>query len=155
MSLAARQAIIALDNTKVFFQNPDTQKADLLNPDMTDSNLIALIQFLIDRGHILEFTAIRSDHHVDGYNGHNPGGKAFDCWPLGSAIAGTYLDASALKPFLADVAAFSGLYQLGLAGTAYTADNVAATGLIENFAANPCVFHDEGADHIHCGVHRA
>jgi hypothetical protein len=148
-----RQAVVA--NPNMVFR-ADSQRTDLLDITMTDSNLIALLQKLLDAGHYILITSVRSDHHDDGPNGH-AGGFGFDGWPLRSALDGDYLDATdpRFATYLADVGSFSGLYQLGLAGTAYSASNVKATGIQEGFQYDPCVFQDQGDDHVHHGVHKA
>ena len=153
MSQAAREAVV---NSKSTFFQAQSQVDDLLDQTLTDSNLIAVAQHILAGGFAFEFTAVRTDHHDDGPTGH-AGGLAFDGWPLASNAAGDYLDSTSEKfaQFLAHVAKFSGLYQLGLAGTAYSAANVTACGLPEDFAKDPCVFHDSGPDHVHIGVHPA
>lgn len=153
MSQQSRAEVV---NSKSTFFQAQSQVSDLLDQSLTDSNLIAAIQYILAGGFAFEFTAVRSDHHDDGPTGH-AGGLAFDGWPLASNAAGDYLDAASdrFKAFLAHVATFPGLYQLGLAGTAYSAANVNASWLPEDFAKDPCVFHDDGADHVHVGVHPA
>jgi hypothetical protein len=153
LSQQARDTVV---NSKATFFQAQSQVSDLENPALTDSNLIAAAQYILDGGFAFEFTAVRTDHHDDGPTGH-AGGLAFDGWPLASNAAGDYLDASdqKFKDFLVHVGKFPGLYQLGLAGTAYSAANVIASGLPEDFAKDPCVFHDGGADHVHIGVHPA
>jgi hypothetical protein len=155
VSAQARQDVVDSPNT--IFQR-QSQRDDLLNESLTDSNLIALIQHLLACGHTIGFTAIRSDHHIDGNNGHNPGGIAFDGWPLKSTTAGDWMDANdpAFRVYLQDVASFSGIWQIGLAGTADTDANRAATDLpYEAWKAPQTVFSDEGADHVHHGAYRA
>lgn len=163
MSLTARQAVVAYPHT-FFAEGPhgEIQRADLLDPTKTDSNVIALIQYLLDRGHIIGFTAIRSDHHDDSnlnptppHVGTHAGGFGVDCWPLNSPNAGDWVAADGLKPFLADAAAFPGIYQIGLAGTSDTEENREATGLPYEVPQRPDCFSDGGADHIHLGVRAA
>jgi hypothetical protein len=153
MSQQARQAVV--DSPHTIFQ-ADSQRSDLLDTTKTDSNLIALVQFLLDRGHIIGFTAVNTDHHYDGTTEHSAG-LAFDGWPMNSTTPGDWV--TDLKPYLNDVAAFPGIRNIGLAGSAYTPDNVAATGLVETqnveSASAAVVFHDDGADHVHHDVHPA
>jgi hypothetical protein len=154
MSIEARQAVVNSPNT--FFQI-ESCRTDLLDPALTDTNLIALSQHLLDAGYAFEYTMVRTGHRDDGKKGHF-GGLAFDFWPLKTATAGDWLDAGdpRFQAFLACIASFKGLYQLGLAGTADTPQNAKATGLPYNdFSADPCAFSDEGADHVHAGVHPA
>lgn len=145
MSLATRQAIV--DSPLTFFQR-DSQRSDLIDPGVTQTGLIALILFLLEKGWALEFTAIKSDHGDDSALGehchHN--GYCADLWPLASLTAGDYLDASdgRFQQFLRDCAAAVDLYQIGLAGSADTAEN--------RNAAGATVFEDDGADHVHLGA---
>lgn len=143
MSIQARQSLVASGH--LVFQD-GTQKGDLLNPNTTQTELIAaLIYLTIHCGHYIEITAVRSDHHDDGPHGH-AGGYAADCWPLDSAAAGDYMDATAegFADFLEDAAKMPFYYQIGLAGEANTAANLAAAG--------PGAFVDMGADHVHLGT---
>jgi hypothetical protein len=145
MSQAARDALIASPLT--FFQD-DTQRADLDDVDTTQTGLIALLSELVAKGHALEFTAVKTDHHDDSALGEHChfNGYCADLWPLASATAGDYLDAGdpRFQAFLRDVAASRYLYQVGLAGTAWTSANAVAAG--------GTVFHDDGADHVHLGA---
>lgn len=148
MSIAARKALVASPNT--IFQR-DSQRSDLLDPTKTQTELIAALRFLIGAGHIIEFTAIRSDHHDD--SGLNPTGVgthargwAADCWPLASTSPGDYVDAGDARfaAFLQDCAKMPFLFQIGLGGSADTSANQAASG-------DTC-FSDNGGDHIHLGT---
>ena len=140
MSQQARDALV----TKLIFQR-DSQRNDLLSPLVTQTELIAFLTELVAKGHFLEITAVKSDHHNDGPRGH-AGGRAADCWPLASFTAGDYLDADDARfaAFLRDVAASTWLYQVGLAGSADTAENRAAAGAT--------CFSDSGGDHVHLGA---
>jgi hypothetical protein len=145
MSIEARKALV--DHPHTFFQ-AQSQRDDLLDPNKTRTELIALLTDLVNAGHIIEFTAIKSDHHDDSDLGEHChfNGYCADCWPLASASAGDYLDASdeRFAAFLRDAAHSQWLYQIGLAGSAYTERNVAAAG--------PSAFHDDGGDHVHLGA---
>lgn len=143
MSTAARQQLVA----KSFFQ-ADSQKSDLMDTSLTTTQLIALLLDVVNAGFILEFTAVRTDHSDDsglGFHCHAHGFCA-DLWPLASPIAGDYLDASdpRFQRFLEAAAKSRWLYQIGLAGSAWTTANAAAAG--------PTVFKDDGADHVHLGA---
>jgi len=146
MSQQARQALVDSPNT--IFQH-DSQRSDLLNESLTQTDLIALLtEICITRGYPVEFTAVRSDHRNDsclGLHSHADG-YAADCWPLDSRTAGAYLDAGdpRFQAFLHDLSLSPWLWQIGLAGSADTAQNKAAGG--------PSVFSDEGADHVHLGA---
>jgi len=143
MSLEARHALVNSPNT--IFQH-DSQRADLLDPSKTNTNLIQLLTDLVAKNHIIEFTAIRSDHHDDSYLGKHchAYGDAVDCWPLRSTTPGDYKDASDLAGFCHDAAIDPAEYQEGLGGSASTHANAVACG--RGF------FQDNGADHIHLGA---
>jgi hypothetical protein len=145
MSLEARQALV--DSPQTFFQ-ADSQRSDLLNPNLTQTVLIALLGELVAKGWNLEFTAIKSDHHDDSALGEHChfNGYCADLWPLASQTAGDYLAAtdSRFAQFLRDVADAAYLYEVGLADTAWTIPNSSAAG--------DKVFHDSGADHVHLGA---
>ncbi len=143
MSIAARQSLVT--SGKLVFQHA-SQKSDLLDPALTVTELIAAMLYLTSsRGWHIEVTAVRTDHHDDGPNWH-AGGKAFDGWPLASSTPQDYLDASdpRFQHYLVDCADVPYLYQIGLAGTADTAENRGCAG--------PTVFEDSGGDHVHLGV---
>lgn len=97
MSLQARQDLV----NKLVFQR-DSEKSDLMDPNMTQTTLIALLLDLVNKGHHIEITAIRTDHSDDSSLGlhchHN--GYCADLWPLGSTAPGDYLDAS--NPYFQD-----------------------------------------------------
>lgn len=145
MSIEARTRLISSPNT--FFQHV-SQKIDLASVEKTNTDLIALLLELIGKGHILEFTAIKSDHRNDSALGTHChfNGYCADLWPLATHADGDYLDAGdpRFAAFLADVARSQYLYQVGLAGSAWTSTNAVAAG--------DTVFHDSGPDHIHLGA---
>ncbi len=158
VSPATRLKVVNSPLTKL----SDSQRSDLLDEGKTDSNLVALLEYLIDRGHAIGVTACVSDHHDDSalnptppHVGTHAGGFAVDCWPLNTATAGDWVPADGLKPFLADAAAFPGIYQIGLAGTADTEANREATGLPYEVPERPDCFSDSGDDHLHLGVRPA
>src|SRR5580704_16792274 len=92
MSQEARDVLVASPHT--FFQ-ADSQRTDLENEVITQTGLIALLTELLEKGHILEFTAVKTDHHDDSNLGLHChfNGYCADLWPLASATAGDYLDA--------------------------------------------------------------
>ena len=145
MSIEARDALVASPNT--FFQRT-SQKVDLASVEITKTDLIALLGELVAKGHIIEFTAIKSDHHDDSALGEHChfNGYCADLWPLASRAQGDYLDAEdpRFQAFLRDVSASRWLYQVGLAGSAWISQNAVAAG--DN------VFRDDGEDHIHLGA---
>lgn len=142
MSIAARKHLC----DRLIFQR-DSERADLMDPARTHTELIALLIEILDKGFHLEITAVRADHHDDSGLGRHThaNGEAVDCWPLITNTAGHYLDAEAplFQDFLEAAAASPWLYQIGLAGTAWTPANAAAAGA--------SAFHDTGADHVHIG----
>lgn len=145
MSLEARRALVNSPHT--IFQAL-SQRADLLDQNVTQTGLIALLSDLVAKGHIIEFTAVKSDHHNDsglGLHCHFNGYCA-DCWPLASATPGDYLDANdpRFTAFCHDAGIDLNEYQEGLAGSAYTHANVTAAG--------SGVFQDDGGDHVHLGA---
>jgi hypothetical protein len=148
MSIAARAELC----TRLMFQR-DSQKEDLMNPAMTNTALIAGLLELTNNFEIV-ITAVRSDHHDDGPYGH-AGGFAADLWVNDSANPTDYADAGSLtmQRFLRNVGQSEWVWQVGLAGSADTPENRAATGLpYESWNAPKTVFSDDGADHIHFGV---
>jgi hypothetical protein len=144
MSIEARRALVNHPHT--FFQ-AQSQRDDLLDPSITQTGLIALLTDLVNKGHIIEFTAVKSDHHNDSGLGLHChwNGYCADCWPLASAKAGDYLEAGdpRFTKFCHDAGFDPYEYQEGLAGSAYTHANVIAAG--------SGVFRDNGGDHIHLG----
>jgi hypothetical protein len=153
MSVEARQKLV--NSKSVFFQN-NSQKSDLLDVHCVRTEIIALALELIAKGNILEFTAVKSDHHDDSYLGPfcHFNGAAFDCWPLVSHRAGDYADAISpqMQKFIRDVMASQWTAQCGLAGTADCQELIAAAGFI-TYPATGRLFPDDGADHIHVGAH--
>lgn len=140
-----RKALLLHPHT--FFQSA-SQWQDLLDAGKTQTWLIALLTDIVNKGHIIEFTAVKSDHHNDsGLGTHcHFNGWCVDCWPLASATPGDYLDASDARftKFCHDAGFDPHEYQEGLAGSAYTHDNVVAAG--------SGVFQDDGGDHVHLGA---
>lgn len=162
MSTPTREALVA----KLFFKDEHdgtatpTFRKDLLMEwtptEGTDSGLIALLLDLVNAGHYFEVTMVRTGHHNDGPNGHNPGGRGVDGWFLNGPTQGDWMDAS--SPHFADaletLAASPWRFQVGLAGTSWTPANLAAIGgqvALDTGAA----FQDTGADHVHAGSVKA
>lgn len=148
MSQAVRESVVA----KLIFQN-ESQRTDLLNESLTQTELIALLEYLTNKGHHLEITAVLTDHHDDSGLNPNPPhvgthahGWAIDCWPLNTPTPGDYVDSSTheFRQFLIDAAQGPCLYQIGLTEDAYTTININAAG--------PTVFEDDGGSHCHLGV---
>jgi hypothetical protein len=144
MSIEARVALCR----RLHFQDM-SQRSDLLDPDLTNTQLVALLTDLLNHGCKIVITAVRSDHHDDSGLGKfcHANGYCADVWPLASDNATDYLDAGdpRFAAFLADAASFGALHQIGLAGSAWNKSNTIAAG--------PSVFADDGDDHVHLGVH--
>jgi len=142
MSIEARQQLC----NRLIFQD-DTQRADLMDPSKTQTNLIALLLDL-SQTFPIEITAVRSDHHDDSALGLNchANGYAVDCWPLQTNQPGNYYDAENphFLDFLTVAAQSPWCYQIGLAGSAQTDAAVKAS--------KGKSFMDDGADHIHLGA---
>lgn len=147
--MQARQALV--DSPRTILK--PSQRADFLDIHKTNTNLVAFVLEMIGKGHVMQFTAVRSDHHDDSalspapHAGTHAGGYACDCWPLSSSRANSWLVSSspAFQEFLRDAAASPWLKQIGLAGT--------AVNYLNELAAGHTVFVDSGQDHIHFGVH--
>lgn len=141
MSLEARQSLC----TKLVFQDEHngtaqpTQRADIMDPATTSTNLIAL---LIDcvKYSAIEITAVRSDHHDDGPHGH-AGGFAADGWYI-VGLPGTFIDNVSVGCEQAVKSPWC--RQLGLAGEAWS-------DAPRSLQDNAKVFEDSGADHVHFG----
>lgn len=142
MSLQKRQEVV----DRLFFQD-EGSKSDLLDPNLTNTNLIAMLDHLHVMGFFMEVTAVRSDHHPDGYLGKHShqAGNAIDLWPLKNREAGNYLDENSrdFQLFLHYAQADNLCFQVGLGGSANNAHNVAILG--------PKGFIDNGSDHVHLG----
>jgi hypothetical protein len=138
MSLEMRESLVS----RLFFQDAES-KSDLLNPDLTSTNLIQILIDLVNLGHFIEITAVRTDHHPDGYLGihSHQAGRAVDCWPLNSPTPGDYCDD--LTSFLNDLRKVPGIAQVGLGGSAYSVSNMFKLGSLG--------FRDDGQDHVHIG----
>ena len=149
MSQQTREWVINHPHT--FFQ-AQSQRDDILNQNGLRTQAVAHIQYLLEHGFIIEFTAIWSDHHNDlALNatppncGTHEGRWAYDCWPLASPSPGDYLDPAdpRFQAFLEAGAQAPFYMQCGLGGSAYTPQNIVAAG--------SKVFEDDGADHVHFG----
>lgn len=142
MSTQARQELCS----RLVFQD-DTQQSDLMDPNKTQTELIALL-LDVTNNCPWEVTAVRTDHSDDSGLGEHShaNGYCLDGWPLHSKTAGDYMDSNepAFQVALGRARQSSWLYQIGLAGTAWTPENEAAAG--------STVFHDDGADHVHLGA---
>jgi hypothetical protein len=152
MSLQTRAAIAT--SPHILYRTPQ-QRDDIVSVRGVRTQLVAFLQYLVQNRLCIEVTALMSVHHNDlslnpfaPHCGTHAGGWAVDCWPLTRPEFGAYLDAQdkRFSYFLEVARAAPWLYQIGLAGSAYTPENIAAAGSL--------VFADEGADHIHFGVHQ-
>jgi len=146
MSLETRQWVV--NHPHAHFFNKAPNHADILNENKTQTNLIEMIVNLLNKNHIIYFTAINSDHHDDSSKGlhshHN--GYAFDCWPMRTDKPEDYfdVDSEGFLKFLHDASTHMYYYQIGLTPDCHTKAAIAVSG-------NNC-FEDDGASHIHIGV---
>ena len=141
MSIQARQELCS----RLVFQD-DSQQADLMDPSVTETSLIALM-LDVTNGCAWECTAVKSDHRDDrdlGPHCHY-NGFGFDGWPLKSKNAGDYMDPSTpeFEVALGRARQSKWLNEIGLAGS--------AVSYVDIIAAGPDYFQDSGADHIHLG----
>lgn len=150
MSSQVREQIA--ESPHIIFRS-EQQRDDIVNLRGVQTQIIALLQHLVDKGAIIEVTALKSDHRDDTernpvppHIGTHASGWAIDCWPLARVEQGAYLDAEdeQFQHFLELVSGAPWLHQIGLAGTAWNPLNVAAAG--------ETVFQDEGDDHVHIGT---
>jgi len=132
---------------RLVFQN-DTQRSDLMNVNLTQTTLISAGLFMLTKGYHIEITAVKTDHSNDSYLGYHChyNGFCWDCWPLNSAQPGDYMDPTThnFRQFLVDLTHAPFILQVGLAGTAYSAENMNSLGSLG--------FQDDGADHVHVGT---
>ncbi len=148
MSIGARIALVRPGGGLVF--QAASQRTDLINPLMTQTQMIAGLQWLVAKGHILAVTAVRSDHHDDSYLspdgvGTHARGYAIDCWPLQSKKMGDWVPVAGpeIETFLRDARLMPYIMQIGLTADCYSSANIAAAG--------PSVYLDDGGPHAHLG----
>jgi hypothetical protein len=139
-----RQQIV--DSGHLFFQN-DSDKTDLLNPEITQECLINWFSIIIKKGYHVVTTAVKTSHHDDsglGLHCHFNGYCA-DLWPLTGPNPTAYIDQSSeeFRQFLKD-AQNEYLYQTGLTPDCYTESNIEAAG--------STVYLDDGGSHVHIGT---
>lgn len=79
MSQEARQELV--DNPKLSFRNA-SQKSDLLDANLTNTYLVAMLQKLLDTcAEPIELLAVRSDHPTEDGAWEHSGGCAADLYP--------------------------------------------------------------------------
>jgi hypothetical protein len=143
LSIEARESLVS----RLSFQDAQS-KSDLLNPDLTSTDLIEVLLEITALTPGLEITAVRTDHHPDGYLGvhSHQAGRAVDCWPLNSPKAGDYQDENGMRfqQFLKALQKENLVAQVGLGGAANTVSNRNLLGQLG--------FEDDGEDHVHIGV---
>ena len=146
MSLETREWVVNHPHTH--FSDEASDHSDLLDNTITQTNLIAMIVNLLNKGHIIYFTAIKSDHHNDSALGLNChfNGYCIDCWPMASDEPDDYYDVTdnGFLIFLADASSDPYYYQIGLTPDCFTPEAIAVSG------SN--VYMDDGASHVHIGV---
>ena len=136
MSAQTRQAVVSYFRTI-----SDSQRSDLLDPDLTTTTLIAFLQELFDirngvwRGQI-DCLSVRSDHPTyDGPNGHS-GGNAIDYW-----------NGDARQHLIEDAQACVDARGIGLGGPFQ--QYAAACG---GYSPQSKLFQDNDSDHLHTQV---
>ena len=151
MSIQARQQLVNHAHT-VF--RCDSQRSDFLDPNKTRTELIALLLELINKGHIILFTAVNSDHRDDGCGHSHHNGDASDVWLLVTPRDGDYCDAgsSQMIQFVKDIMASPWTYQLGLAGSARIFELIHAAGFQDFPTDTNRLFDDDREDHLHIGA---
>jgi len=148
--MQARKDLV--DDGHLVFQRA-SQRSDLLDPNMIQTQVIAMLIYLTEHlGYDIEITALRSDHHDDsdlspngvGTHAH---GWGVDCWPLSDDNPGNYMvqDTHPFRQFLWDAAHGPFLLQIGLGGAAYNQGDIEAAG--------STAFEDSASDHVHIGCH--
>jgi len=153
VSIGARIALVRPGGDLLFQQN--IHRLDLLNPARTQTQLIALIEHMVDRGHVLEVTMVRTGHHDDGHNdpsGNPQGigshwfGWAVDFWFNRSKRLGDWMDVGepGFMTGLRDLRLAPYLDQIGMTSDAHNDATVAAAG--------PRSFLDSGGSHLHAGA---
>lgn len=141
--------------------SPEVIESDLLTTyedGGVQSTVIAHLQWMLDRGHIIEITVARTGHHDDGPNGHYAG-RAYDFWPLKSANQDDWMDANTQAWFecMHDLGLSEYAYQSGAVGDGsdspesfhYMAKGYEERGV---YVPGVSVFQDLGAPHAHQGV---
>jgi hypothetical protein len=138
VSLTTRQELVAA----VQCANP-SDISDLLNPQKTNTYLIALLSDLKGRcGHPLLITAVNTDHHPDG-NGHGHSkGWAADLWngdygKVGDDKVFDIIKALVVNPYC---------WTIGLAGKAQQYAEASHSLVTDK---RQIIFLDEGLDHVH------
>jgi hypothetical protein len=146
MSIETRQALV--DDPRLVLQNPDTQRADLLDPERTDTWLVEfLLQLIATAGHPILVTALNSDHDPGTFHEL---GRGVDLWNADWEEAGD----GAIVDVL-DAAAEIGtqgapiLVEVGLSGTPaeyldYVAWPMGADVFVESYG-------DEN-EHVHIAI---
>ena len=130
MSIEMRQWVVNHPHTHFFHEA--SNHADILNENKTKKNLITMIAYLLNKNHIIYFTAINSDHHDDsalGLHSHH-NGFAFDCWPMRTDKPEDYFDAdeAGFLSFLRDASTSVYYYQIGLTPDCHTKAAIAVSG---------------------------
>ena len=129
------------------------QQQDIMNPQATQTQLIAMLFYLLQHGATLEVTSVRADHDDDLFLNPTPphcgthaGGWAIDCWPLSEPKEGAYLDPAEeqFAHFLRLLAGAPFLRQIGLGGSSFTAMDMISAGIT--------AFENSPQDHVHIGV---
>jgi hypothetical protein len=115
VSLETRQRLV--DDPRLVLAH-HSQRADLLDPELTNTWLVEFLLRLLDaQDHPLLITAVRTDHTPGTY--HNPPGRGVDLWHADWASVGDERIVDVMHA--AGIVAASGeptLVEVGLSGTA-------------------------------------
>jgi hypothetical protein len=138
MSIQMRESVVA----ELAFSD-DTQKSDLLNPDLTNTNLIAALAQAVfpaphGQGHRLLITSVRTDHSDDSALGPHCHARGFavDLWPQDDVdLHAVAQDFCTNNPWV---------IKLGLGGISQS--------LALN-AGDTVVFFDNSTNHLHVEVY--
>jgi hypothetical protein len=146
MSIETRQALV--DDPRLVFTDPESQRADLLDPNVTNTWLVQfLLQLLATSGHPILITSLVSDHDPGTF--HEPG-RAVDLWHADWEEEGD----DAIEDVLAAAAAIGStqapaLVEVGLSGDAADYEN----GI--DWPAGADVFvesYGDAGEHVHFAI---
>ncbi len=138
------------------YQNESVQRPQILDPNVIQTELIALIDWIQKQGLRLCVTSLRLDHGSDAFLGQPPDligthwkGWAIDFWFLNSDRWDDYMDPNSheFRAGLQIVARAPFELEVGLGGSANTPAN--------ELAAGPTWFCDNKSDHLHASAKRS
>jgi hypothetical protein len=146
MSIETRQKLV--DDARLVLTH-HSQRADLLNPELTNTWLVEfLLRLLDEQEHPLLITSVRSDHDPGTY--HNPPGRGVDLWHADWSSVGDDKIVDIMTAAGRIASSYSpGLVEVGLSGSAayfisYVTFPPSCDVFIETYA--------EDAEHLHFAV---